>query len=183
MTPETVFLICNYGILPVWALLVIAPKSPWTRWIVHSPLVPVLFALVYIWAFIGDTAGAPGGSFFTLAGVMNLFASPWIALAGWLHYLVFDLFIGAWEARDAERRSVPRFLVVPCLLVTLVVGPVGLGLYLLLRMLLAKGFFLAEAEPQAVTPDVALAGSTAGRPIEAAPLGQEPLGEHRVQVE
>ena len=147
MTPETVFLICNYGILPAWVLLVVAPRSPWTRWVVHSPLVPLALAGVYIWAMLGDQTGAPGGSFFTLGGVMNLFTSPWIALAGWLHYLVFDLFIGAWEQRDAQRRGIPHVLVAPCLVVTLLFGPVGLALYLLLRMLMGRALLLAEVTP------------------------------------
>jgi hypothetical protein len=54
-------------------------------------------------------------------------------VAGWIHYLIFDLFVGAWEARDARRRGVPHLLLVPCLLATLMIGPVGLLLYVLVR--------------------------------------------------
>jgi hypothetical protein len=72
-------------------------------------------------------------TFLTLYGVMIGFSAPQIVVAGWIHYLIFDLFIGAWESRDALRRGVPHWLVVPCLLATLMVGPVGLLLYVLLR--------------------------------------------------
>jgi hypothetical protein len=54
-------------------------------------------------------------------------------VAGWIHYLIFDLFVGAWEARDARRRGVPHLLLVPCLLFTLMIGPVGLLLYVVVR--------------------------------------------------
>ena len=82
-----------------------------------------------------------GASYYSLAGVMAFFASPVAATAGWIHYLVFDLFVGAWLARDAQRRGVAHWLVIPCLIVTLMAGPVGLAAYLVLRTGLGKGGF------------------------------------------
>jgi hypothetical protein len=61
------------------------------------------------------------------------FSAPHIVVAGWIHYLIFDLFVGAWESRDAVRRGVPLWLVIPCLLGTLMFGPLGLLLYLTVR--------------------------------------------------
>jgi hypothetical protein len=61
------------------------------------------------------------------------FSVPHIVVAGWIHYLIFDLFVGAWETRDAQRRGIPHLLVIPCLIVTLMIGPVGLLLYVLVR--------------------------------------------------
>ena len=69
----------------------------------------------------------------SLYGVMVAFSAPHIVAAGWIHFLIFDLFVGAWEARDAQRRGVPHLLLVPCLIVTLMIGPVGLLLYVLVR--------------------------------------------------
>ncbi len=60
-------------------------------------------------------------------------------VAGWIHYLVFDLFVGAWEVRDARRRGVNHLAVVPCLLLTLLLGPIGLMLYLAIRAGTGKG--------------------------------------------
>lgn len=57
----------------------------------------------------------------------------WLLLAGWVHYLAFDLFIGSWEVRDAQRHGLSHLLVVPCLALTFLFGPVGLLLYLGLR--------------------------------------------------
>jgi hypothetical protein len=73
------------------------------------------------------------GSFQTLRGVSMLFSNPWLLVAGWLHYLAFDLLTGTWEARDAVSRGVPRWLLVPCLFLTLMFGPTGWLLYMLIR--------------------------------------------------
>jgi hypothetical protein len=73
------------------------------------------------------------GNFSTLAGVSALFANPWLLLAGWLHYLAFDLLIGTWEARDSVARGVPRWLLIPCLFLTLMFGPMGWLLYMAIR--------------------------------------------------
>lgn len=146
MSAESLFQICNNGILPFWLLLAGAPGWRWTQRIVHSAAVPLLLAIVYACALaVGLSAPPEGGSFGSLAGVMAFFTNPWAALAGWVHYLVFDLFVGAWEVRDARRRGIHHGLVLPCLLATLMVGPVGLGLYLLVRLGTGHGVGLGEA--------------------------------------
>ena len=62
-----------------------------------------------------------------------LFDHPNGLIVGWTHYLVFDLFVGAWEVRDARRHGIPHLAVIPCLFFTLMLGPVGLALYLAIR--------------------------------------------------
>lgn len=141
MNAETVFTIANNGILIFWLLLIVAPRWKGTDILVHSMAVPLVIGLTYAWliarAFLGE--GAPGASFSSLAGVMAFFTSPVAATAGWIHYLVFDLFIGAWESRDAQRRSIPHWAIIPCLIVTLLFGPIGFLLYLAVRTSLRKG--------------------------------------------
>lgn len=141
MSAQAVFTIANNGILVFWLLLIVAPRWKGTDLLVHSMAVPVVIGLTYAWliarSFMGE--GAAGAGFFSLAGVMAFFTSPVAATAGWIHYLVFDLFIGAWEARDARRRGIAHLAVIPCLIVTLLFGPIGLLLYLAMRALLRKG--------------------------------------------
>jgi hypothetical protein len=91
-----------------------------------------------------------GGGFSSLSGVMTLFTSPHFALVGWVHYLAFDLFIGAWEVRDARRRLISHWFVVPCLVLTLMLGPVGLLAYLGLRFVLRREVSLDESARPAV---------------------------------
>ena len=133
MELETLFSLCNAAVMPAWILLVLAPGWRWTQRIVHAVWIPILLGGVYAGLLFGATSDSPGGDFSTLAGVMRLFDSPAGALAGWVHYLAFDLFVGAWEVRDARQHQVSHLWVVPCLLLTLMLGPVGLLLYLVVR--------------------------------------------------
>ncbi|MGH0030671.1 MAG: ABA4-like family protein [Myxococcota bacterium] len=144
MGPEQVFLVCNNGVLPAWLLLAVAPGWRFTQRLVHALWIPALLALVYVWAFATGTT-PEDGDFFTLAGVMALFTSPHAMLAGWVHYLAFDLFVGAWEVRDARRHGIHHAFVVPCLFFTLMLGPVGLLLYLGVRFALTRETSLEEA--------------------------------------
>ena len=147
MTPDTIFAIANNGILVFWLLLIVAPGWRMTRVLVHSVAIPIVLGFTYIWLFASAAiSGLPAGaSFSSLHGVTAFFSSPLLLIAGWVHYLVFDLFVGAWETRDAQRHGISHLLVIPCLIVTLLVGPVGLLLYLGMRAILGKGgFFLSE---------------------------------------
>lgn len=144
MSPDTVFTVCTNGVLPAWILLAVAPRWAWTQRLVHALWIPLLLAPVYAWALVTASAAPDGAGFGSLQGVILFFTVPKVALAGWLHYLAFDLFIGAWEVRDAGRHDVPHLAVLPCLVLTLLLGPVGLGLYLLLRAGLRREWLLEE---------------------------------------
>lgn len=144
MTPESLFAVCNYGVLPAWILLAVAPTWTWTRRIVHGIWIPILLGTVYLSVLLTGPATPPEGGFTSLAGVMALFTSSRFALVGWVHYLVFDLFIGAWAVRDARRREIPHGFVVPCLFLTLMFGPIGLLAYLVLRLVLRREISLDE---------------------------------------
>jgi hypothetical protein len=77
--------------------------------------------------------GQTQGGFGTLDGVAALFSNKWLLLAGWIHYLAFDLFIGSWETRDAQSLGISHFIVIPCLVLTNMFGPAGLLLYFAVR--------------------------------------------------
>jgi hypothetical protein len=123
-------------VLPCWLLLLVAP-----RWRVTQALatfvVPLMISALYV-ALLVSHKSLPGAGFNSLAEVGVLFSSPYALLAGWIHYLAFDLFTGAWEARDAAHIGISRWLAAPCLLLTFLFGPAGLALYLLLRLILRR---------------------------------------------
>ncbi len=144
MTPDTIFQICNNGVIPAWILLAVAPSWSWTQRIVHQVWIPILLGGVYLLVLVTSPETPTGGGFTSLDGVMTLFSSPHFTLVGWVHYLAFDLFVGAWEVRDARRRAIPHVFVVPCLLLTLMLGPVGLLMYLSLRFVLKREVSLEE---------------------------------------
>ncbi|MDX1393623.1 MAG: ABA4-like family protein [Gemmatimonadota bacterium] len=144
MTPDTVFSLCTNLALIGWFVLALVPR--WERG--PTLLVPViacgLLAAVYAAIVIAELPGADGG-FGSLDDVSTLFANPWLLLAGWVHYLAFDLFIGAWEVRDSRALGIPHLAVLPCLAFTFVLGPVGLLLYLALRRAKAGRVALGHA--------------------------------------
>jgi len=133
MPLEVLFKAANLTVIPFWFLLIVAPQWPWTRRLVHGPVVVLLLTPIYAYMLFGYAPAPREMTFLTLYGVMIGFSAPNIAVAGWIHYLIFDLFVGAWMARDAVRRGVPHWLVIPCLLVTFMFGPIGLLLYVTAR--------------------------------------------------
>lgn len=145
MTYDDLFAVCNFGVLPFWALLIFLPQARVTQALVHSALLPAVLGVAYV-TFLGIaiTSDETAGGFGSLAGVMAFFTLPVAALAGWIHYLVFDLFVGAWAARDAQRHGMPRWAVVPVLLLTLMAGPAGLLLYVIIKAATRNRWALAE---------------------------------------
>ena len=143
MGAESLFGWCGRLVLPGWLLLVVLPRWRGTQWIAGLTI-PVLLGAVYLGLILGHFPGAEGG-FGSLAEVARLFQSEWLLLAGWVHYLAFDLFIGGWEVRDARRLGIHHLLVVPCLALTFMFGPVGLLLYFGLRAALRRRLQVAEA--------------------------------------
>ena len=131
MTPEQLFSILNVVAMAGWLPLVFLPRARWASTIVPIA-VPVALAIVYA-ALVAVALPGSNGGFSSLSGVRTLFDNPWGLLAGWTHYLAFDLFIGGWEVRDAREHGIPHLLVVPALLLTFLLGPAGLLLYLGIR--------------------------------------------------
>ena len=133
MTAEQLFLIANDATIFCWILLAILPHHRRVTDAVTGTVMPALLAVAYIVIVVMVFPHAEG-SFATLAGVAQLFSNPWLLLAGWLHYLAFDLLIGTWEARDSVERGVPRWALAPCLILTLMFGPTGWLAYRLVRL-------------------------------------------------
>lgn len=132
MTPEIVFQISQPLALVGWVILLFAPFMPKFADRVAGYGIPIMLALVYAVMLIIHMPDSEGG-FASLPEVMKLFTVPGLAMAGWLHYLAFDLFIGGWEVRTARREEISHWLVLPCLALTLLAGPIGLLLFLTLR--------------------------------------------------
>jgi hypothetical protein len=132
MSAEQVFAIANATALVGWILLAALPRWRWIADVLCARIVPALFAVLYVLLIAANRMRSEGG-FSTLADVALLFSNPWLLLAGWVHYLAFDLFVGSWEVRDARERGVRHWLVVPCLALTFLFGPAGWLLYVGLR--------------------------------------------------
>lgn len=134
MNADQLFQICNFLVLPVWLLLLVAPRWQWTVRVADTCVVPLLLAAVYAVLIVRSMLGEGSGfDFSSLEAIRGLFDDPYALVAGWIHYLAFDLFIGSWEVRDSQRLGLPHLLVLPCLVLTFVLGPVGMLAYFVLR--------------------------------------------------
>jgi len=114
-----------------WLLLIFFPRQKLAR-LLSGIALPIVLAILYLYLIATNLSGAEGG-FGSLGDVATLFQKRELLLAGWIHYLAFDLFIGAWEVRDAQRNQIPHLVVIPCLLMTFMLGPIGLLFYFAIR--------------------------------------------------
>ena len=137
MKAETILNVCQNAAPIGWLLMAIAPRWRWTRRIVLSGLYPLILGLVYL-SLIVFFFGQSEGDFGSLQGVAKLFENPYALTAGWIHYLAFDMFIGAWEVNDSQKHGISHLLVIPCLFFTLMFGPIGLILYFAIRWFKTK---------------------------------------------
>jgi hypothetical protein len=131
MNVEQIFSMAGILAMLGWLLLVILPRQPIAQRIAGIVL-PLVLSAVYLVLIVQHFHGAEGG-FGSLADVAALFKKPELLLAGWIHYLAFDLFIGAWEIRDSHRHGIPHLVMIPCLLMTFMLGPIGLLFYFAIR--------------------------------------------------
>ena len=147
MSYSELFTIFNTAVLPFWALLVFLPTWKGTNLLVHSGLIPLIYGVAYTALLVqGIVLGGPeGAGFGSIQEVMVGFSVEAGMLAGWIHFLVFDMFVGAWIARDSRRRGIPHLAIIPCLLLTLMFGPLGLLIYVVMRGVWKKTWVLAEA--------------------------------------
>lgn len=145
MSTELLFSLCNMAIIPGWLLLVFLPKWKWTLGLISSAIIPFTLALIYGGLVLTRLGSMPeGGGFGTLPELMILFSDPYLVTVGWIHYLAFDLFIGSWEVQDAQKQGISHWLVIPCLGLTLMLGPIGFALYLLLRYVSKRKLLVFE---------------------------------------
>ena len=139
---DTLFSLTNLWAVIGWAMLILLPRRPFVTSFVMYGIVASL-CLAYVMMFTAllsgsvDTGAVPGPAaaapVMSLDWVMALFDSRAGTVIGWTHYLAFDLFVGLWIAGDADAKGFGRVGQVPILLLTLIAGPVGLLLWLIIR--------------------------------------------------
>lgn len=141
MAPEQLFNISGNLAMAGWLFLIfVSPFWKNINQVVVAIFVTIL-ALFYAWMILQSFQFSDLAKFGTLEGVMGLFTNKTMVCAGWIHYLAFDLFIGAWIVRNAQKHSINHWITVPSLLLTFMMGPIGLLSYFLIRFALTKTYF------------------------------------------
>jgi hypothetical protein len=134
MTPEQVFNISTVFALVGWIVLVFLPSHRAAVEGIARTLVPALLSIAYAVIIVPALFGGGGmGSLASFEGVAGALNQPWLLVAGWLHYLAFDLLVGVWQVSTARSEGIPHYAVLPCLLLTFILGPVGFVAFLIVR--------------------------------------------------
>ncbi|WP_433079184.1 ABA4-like family protein [Dactylosporangium sp. CA-052675] len=131
----TLFELAFLATVPFWALMILAPAWRWTRRIVSSPLIVLPTLLVWAVAIapsFGDFAREMLGP--DLAGVKALFARDDVVAAVWAQVIAWDLFVGRWIYLDSRVRGLHPLVMAPLLVLTILLSPLGLPLYLVIRL-------------------------------------------------
>jgi len=121
--------------MPCWLALIFIPENGWVKKIITWVILGI--AVVYV-SQLGTFFQLEEGGFGSLQDVMLLFKNESAVLAGWVHYLAFDLFLGRWIATDAVEQKISKWLVAPCLFCTFMLGPTGFLLYFILKNIYPK---------------------------------------------
>lgn len=153
MTASQLFSVVNPLALAGWIVLILSVvlNKPLWRDQLAGRFWPLGFSLIYSALIVFFFFKAPGG-FDSLANVQLLFTSEWAALAGWIHYLAFDLFIGAWIAREIMAQGLPRLLLIPLLPLTFMFGPMGLVGFEVSKLLFQRNLRVANGESTSAPP-------------------------------
>jgi hypothetical protein len=137
---DILFTITNSAALVGWVLMIFAPRFAATRFLVLSGALMLALAATYI-TLIVLYFGNSEGNFSSLDGVMKLFENREAVLAGWIHYLAFDLFVGTWIVSNSQKLGIRHVYIIPCLFFTFMFGPFGLLLYFGVRTAITKKLF------------------------------------------
>ncbi|NNK82991.1 MAG: DUF4281 domain-containing protein [Flavobacteriaceae bacterium] len=133
MTPSSVFSIANTMAFIMWLLLIILPNWKTTRFLIDFKVIPILLSILYAIYIISSIISGPAMDFSSLEAVMHLFTIENAVLSGWLHYLVFDLLVGMWILDENKKLKIPHAILVPCLIGTFLIGPIGFLIYMVVR--------------------------------------------------
>jgi len=138
MSPADIFSIANTTAFLMWILMIILPKWKVTRFLMDYKVIPILLSVVYVIYIINAMMIGGMMDFGSLSSVMSLFTEENAVLAGWVHYLAFDLLIGMWILNQNEKLGIHHLIIVPCLLGTFMFGPVGFLLFTIIKTIKNK---------------------------------------------
>ena len=134
MDAQRWFELANALALPGWAALLFLAPVRRAAAVRIARAVGALLALGYLVGFVAAASSSDAfAADYSLAGIASSFGDPRLALVAWVHYLAFDLWVGAWEVEAAGKAGMRHVFVVPALILTFLLGPIGLVTFLALR--------------------------------------------------
>ena len=146
---ETIYLWLNFGVIPIWLVLILFPNSKLNKIFLTSIFLPLIFGLIYVYIFyqlmvfnedILDYLSVYSG----LDELADLFTNELFLLIFWVHFLAINLFLGSWVSRDAFKYNMPKIFSSISLILIYFTGPIGLIVYWILRIFFAKKISLYD---------------------------------------
>jgi len=142
-TLEMFYLWINIGVLPFWILIIFFPQSHLCKYLATSifPIFLLCGAYTFILykAYLGSFDFANNFSLYLgLSSVSELFRDDYYLLMFWTHFVAVNLFIGGWILKDAQKLYVNKILLAFPLIVTYLIGPIGIFIYWIIRIFYAK---------------------------------------------
>lgn len=133
MNFELVFSIAGLLSMLGWVLLLLSPYIPnWSDRIAGF-IIPGILSIGYL-VILLFFSGQNDGGFGSFADVTQLFSNPEALMSGWIHFLAFDLFVGAWICRTGRNEKINFGVILPCLPITFMFGPAGFLLFSAVRL-------------------------------------------------
>ena len=149
LTLENIYLWTNFGILPFWILLIIAPSSKITQFFLNSVILPLILSIAYSYIIyqsilLDETIFDFFGLYLGIDNLYTIFSTESFLLFFWLHFLALNIFLGSWMSRDGVKYNINRSLMFFPLLLVYFTGPLGLVIYWIIRIFYAKRINLHE---------------------------------------
>ena len=148
-TVEMIYLWLNLGILPFWLVLIIFPQSQISKVFITSVFPIFILSLIYIYLLY--TIYLSGYDFLqnfklylSLGDISNLFENQSFLILFWIHFLAINLFCGGWIVKDSQMFNMNKILVSLPLIITYLIGPVGITIYWVIRIFYAKRISLYD---------------------------------------
>ncbi len=148
-TIETLFYWVNLGVLPFWLVLIFFPYSNLSRYFVTSIFPVLLLSGAYIFVLYKSYLNSYDfmnnfSLYLSIDHLLNLFSNKLYLMIFWIHFISINLFTGGWIVKDSQKLNINKILIIIPLVITYLIGPMGLLLYWLIRIFYAKNPSLYE---------------------------------------
>mgnify|MGYP001195251823 CR=1 FL=1 len=143
LTFENIYLWSNFGVVPLWILLIIAPNSRITQILINSVIIPLILSIAYVYIIyqailLDEIFFDIFRLYLNLDNLYTVFATESFLLVFWIHFIALNLFLGCWVSRDAFKYNMPKKLTLIPLVLIYFAGPVGLMIYWMFRVFYSK---------------------------------------------
>ena len=148
-TIEMLYYWVNLGVLPFWFILIFFPQSHISKIFVTSVFPMLILSGTYIFILYKSYLSsydfdANFNLYLGLDNITDLFSNKTFLITFWIHFIAINLFTGGWIVKDSQKFQINKILLIFPLLLTYLIGPLGLFLYWLIRIFHAKSINLYD---------------------------------------